>query len=112
MARRNKIVLMGTTAIGGDNVQTGNGNQFEWPGGDGVLLVEAKSGAGALALQILGPGSVWVPVSNYATTTAISITAAPGFANFRAPNAPIRLTAGAETGVVASVIGIPANTAG
>lgn len=108
MARRIRLDLMSAATV-----QTGNGNSFDWPGGDGVLLVEAATfNAATLALQIQGPGSVWVPVINYATVTAIGITTAPAFANFRAPAGPIRLVAGAATGVVASATGVPATTAG
>lgn len=107
MARRIRLDLM---AAGG--TQTGNGTSFDWPGGDGMMLVEAKSGAGAIGLQILGPGGVWCNVTQYAATTDIGITAAGKTANFRAPAAPMRATAGAETGVVCSVVGIPSNVAG
>lgn len=107
MARRIRLDLM---AAGG--TQTGNGTVFEWPGGDGLFIVEAKSGAGAVGLQILGPGGVWCNVTQYAATTDIGITAAAKTANFRAPNAQMRAAAGAETGVVCSVIGIPGNVAG
>lgn len=108
MARRIRIDLMSATV----SPQTGNGTQFDWPGGDGILLVEAKSGAGAIGLQILGPGGIWCALTQYASTTAIALTAAGSTANFRAPAGPMRATAGAETGVVCSVVGIPATTAG
>lgn len=107
MARRIRLDLM---ASGG--TQTGNGAVFEWPGGDGLFVVEAKSGAGAIGLQIQGPGGVWCNVTQLSTTTDIGITAAAKTANFRAPNGPMRATAGAETGVVCSAIGIPGNVAG
>jgi hypothetical protein len=107
MARRIRLDLM---AAGG--TQTGNGTTFDWPGGDGMMLVEAKSGAGAINLQILGPGGVWCNVTQYAATTAIALTTAASTANFRAPAGPMRAAAGAETGVVCSVIGIPTNAAG
>lgn len=105
MARRIRLDLM-TTGI----PQTGNGNQFDWPGGDGVMLVEAATG-GNVGLQILGPGGNWVNVINYATTTDIAL-AAGKMANFRAPAGAIRAAAGAATGVVCSVVGVPANVAG
>jgi hypothetical protein len=107
MARRIRLDLM---AAGG--TQTGNSSAFEWPGGDGMFIVEAKSGAGAIALQLLGPGGVWCNLTQYAATSDIGITAAGKTANFRAPNGQVRAAAGAETGVVCSVVGIPATTAG
>ncbi len=107
MARRIRLDLMGGPA--NTQPQTGNGTQFDWPGGDGVFLVEA--GTGAVGLQILGPGGVWINVINYATTTDISSTG-PKMANFRAPAGAIRAAAGASTGVVCSVVGVPANVAG
>jgi hypothetical protein len=107
MARRIRLDLM---AAGG--TQTGNGTAFDWPGGDGVFLVTAKSGAGAVNLQIQAPDLSWCNVVNYATVTDIGITAAGKMANFRAPAGPMRAAAGAETGVVCSVVGVPATTAG
>jgi hypothetical protein len=108
MARRIRLDLMNAA----NTPQTGNGAQQDWPGGDGMLLVEAKSGAGAIGLQVLGPGGVWCSITQYAATTAIGLTAAGTTANFRAPAGAMRATAGAETGVVCSVIGVPATTAG
>jgi hypothetical protein len=108
MARRIRLDLMDAT----HTPQTGNGTAQDWPGGDGILLVEAKSGAGAIGLQIQGPGGVWCALTQYAATTAIGLTTAGSTANFRAPAGPIRATAGAETGVVCSVIGIPTTSAG
>ena len=107
MARRIRLDLM-TSGI----PQTGNGNSFDWPGGEGMLLVEAKSGAGAIGLQLQGPGGVWCAITQYAATTAIGLTTAGSTANFRAPAGPMRATAGAETGVVCSVAGVPSNVAG
>lgn len=108
MARRIRLDLMNASNL----PQTGNGTQQDWPGGDGIMLVEAKSGAGAVGLQVLGPGGVWCAVTQYAATTAIGLTTAGSSANFRAPAGPMRATAGAETGVVCSVVGVPANVAG
>lgn len=108
MARRIRLDLMNASNL----PQTGNGTQQEWPGGDGMMLVEAKSGAGAIGLQILGPGGTWCAITQYASTSAIGLTTAGSTANFRAPQGQIRATAGAETGVVCSVVGIPSNTAG
>ena len=107
MARRVRLDLMAAGIP-----QTGNGNSFDWPGGDGMLLVETKSGAGAIGLQVQGPGGMWCSITQYAATTAIGLATAGSTANFRAPAGPIRATAGAETGVVCSVIGIPSNAAG
>lgn len=109
MARRIRLDLMDAN----HTPQTGNGTAQDWPGGDGVLLVESATfNAATIALQIQAPGGTWVSIINYATTTAIGVTAAPAFANFRAPAGPLRLAAGAATGVVASVTGVPATTAG
>lgn len=109
MARRIRLDLMNAA----NTPQTGNGTAQEWPGGDGVLLVESATfNAATLQLQVQAPGGVWVPVINYATTTPIGVTAAPAFANFRAPNGPMRVAAGAATAVIASVVGIPTNAAG
>lgn len=108
MSRRIRLDLMGN----GTAPQTGNGTAFDWPGGDGVFLVEAKSGAGAISLQIQGPTGVWCNVTQYAAVTDIGITASGKCANFRAPAGQIRAAAGAETGVVCSVAGVPSNTAG
>lgn len=105
MARRIRLDLM-TAGI----PQTGNGNQFDWPGGDGAFLVEAATG-GTVGLQILGPGGTWVNVINYATTTDIAL-AAGKMANFRAPAGAMRAQAGVATGVICSAVGIPANVAG
>ena len=107
MARRTRLDLM---AAGG--TQTGNGTAFDWPGGEGVFIVEAKSGAGAINLQMQGPNGIWWNVTQYAATTDIALTAAGKSANFRAPAGPMRAAAGAETGVLCSVLGIPSNTAG
>ena len=103
MARRIRLDLF-TGASG-----TGNSPALEWPGGDGVFMVEASSGT--VGLQILGPSGVWVNVINYATTTDIAIGAGK-MANFRAPNCQMRAAAGASTGVTCSAVGVPATTAG
>lgn len=108
MARRARIDLMSATVT----PQTGNGTAFDWPGGEGMFFVEAKSGGGAVGLQMLGPGGVWCAITQYASTSDIGVTAAGKTANFRAPAGQIRAAAGAETGVVCSVIGIPQNVAG
>lgn len=108
MARRARIDLMSATVT----PQTGDGTSFDWPGGEGVFIVEAKSGAGAIALQMLGPNGVWWNITQSDSTADIGITAAGKSANFRAPAGPLRASAGAETGVVCSVLGIPQNVAG
>lgn len=117
MARRARIELLGPNAGAGVNagataIQTGTGNWFDWPGGDGVLHCEAAAfNAATIALQQLSSAGTALPIVNYATTTAIGI-AANGTANFRAPAGQIRAVAGAATGVVASIIGVPGNVAG
>lgn len=103
MARRIRLDLF-TGATG-----TGNSPQLDWPGGDGVFIVEASSGN--VGLQLLGPGGAWVNVINYATTTDIAI-AAGKMANFRAPAGALRAAAGASTGVTCSATGVPQNVAG
>ena len=107
MARRVRLDLM---ASGG--TQTGNGTAFEWPGGDGIFVVDAKSGVGPIALQMQAPSGNWYTITQYAATSDIGIIAAGKSANFRAPNGPMRAAAGSETGVVCFVIGIPQNVAG
>lgn len=103
MARRIRIDFF----TGGTG--TGNSPQFDWPGGDGVFMVELSSGN--VGLQILGPGGAWVNVINYATTTDIAIGAGK-MANFRAPAGALRAAAGAATGVTCSATGVPQNVAG
>lgn len=105
MARRIRLDLM-TAGI----PQTGNGNSFDWPGGRGVFLVEASTG-GNVNLQTLAPGGTWINVINYATTNDIA-SGAGKMANFECHAGPIRAAAGAATGVICSVIGVPQNVAG
>lgn len=105
MARRIRLDLM-TSGI----PQTGNGNSFDWPGGRGVFLVESGSG-GSCGLQTQGPNGVWIPVIHFATTTDISV-AVGKMANFEIAAGPIRATAGANTGMVCSVTGVPLTAAG
>ena len=107
MARRARLDLM---AAGG--TQTGSGTAFDWPGGDGVFVVTAKSGAGAINLQMQAPDGSWWNITQYAATTDIGITAAGKSANFRAPAGQMRAVAGAETGVVCFAVGVPSNVAG
>lgn len=83
----------------------------DWPGGDGVFTAEATFGGGNIALQMQTPNGTWVPVINYATTTAISITAT-GMANFRAPACKMRAVVTTSTAVFAYATGVPANVAG
>ena len=92
------------------SVQTGNGDVFDWPGGRGVFIVEAATG-GNVGLQMKGPNDVWIPVIHFATTTDIAV-AAGKIANFEIPAGPIRAAAGAATGVLCPVIGVPLTAAG
>lgn len=115
MARRIRIDLLGPTAGAGDNggalgITTGNSNQFDWPGGRGVLMVEAATG-GNIALQVQGPSGVWIPVINFATTTDIAC-ASGKMANFEVGAGPIRAAAGAATAVTCSIVGVPLTAAG
>lgn len=103
MARRIRLDLM----IAG----SGTGNAFDWPGGDGVLDVDATFGGGSVALQKLSQSGAWLPVQNYATVTPISLTAS-GTANFRAAAGPIRVLATTATAVNAYATGVPGNVAG
>lgn len=105
MARRQRLDLM----ISGIP-QTGNGNAFDWPGGDGVMLCESATG-GTVGLQIQGPGGAWVPLNQRGTNTQIDL-AGGSSANFAAPAGPIRAAAGVATGAICCVIGTPANGAG
>lgn len=106
MARRIRLDLM---AAGG--VQTGNGNSFDWPGGDGIAMCMAATG-GTVGLQFLGPdGVTWINVVSNATGTAIAL-AAQAMANFSIGAGPVRAAAGVATGCVFSVVGLPINTAG
>lgn len=103
MARRIRLDLF----TGGTG--TGNSAQQDWPGGDGVFIVEAASGN--VGLQFLGPSGTWVNVINYATVTDLAVGAGK-MGNFRLPACPIRAAAGAVTGVTCSVAGVPSNAAG
>lgn len=105
MARRIRLDLL-------VNAGAGNGESFDWPGGDGAFFVEAATfGGGNVALNFQGPNGNWVPIINYATVTPISLTAV-GMANFRAPAGPIRAVSTTATAVYASAVGIPSNSAG
>jgi hypothetical protein len=103
MARRIRLDLMSNGS--------GTGNAFDWPGGDGVLDVDATFGGGSVALQKLAASGAWLPVNHYGTTTAISLTA-NGTANFRAAAGPLRAVATTATAVNASAAGVPGNVAG
>lgn len=103
MARRARVDLM----VNG----TGIGAAFDWPGGDGVLDVDATFGGGTVVLQKQANSGQWLGIQNYATTTPISMTA-NGTANFRAAAGPMRVVATTATGVNASVTGVPQNVAG
>lgn len=105
MARRVRLDLL-------QNAGAGNGNAFDWPGGDGVFFVESATfGGGNVALQMQGTNGNWFPIINYATTTPISLTAV-GMANFRAPAGQIRAVSTTATAVYASAVGVPQNVAG
>lgn len=103
MARRIRLDLF-SGATG-----TGNSNAKDWPGGEGVFLVEASSGT--VGLQIQGPEGAWINVIHYASTNDIAIGAGK-MANFRAPAGPMRAAAGASTGVTCCVVGVPTTSAG
>jgi hypothetical protein len=103
MARRIRLDLM--------TAGSGTGNAFDWPGGDGVLDVDATFGGGSVALQKLAASGAWLPVNHYGTAAAVAITA-NGTANFRAAAGPIRVVATTATAVNASATGVPANIAG
>lgn len=105
MARRIRLDLMASGIP-----QTGNGNSFDWPGGRGVLLVEAGAG-GTVGLQTQGPNGTWIPIIHFATTTDIAV-AVGKMANFEIHAGPIRAVAAVATGVVCSVIGVPLTAAG
>lgn len=104
MARRQQLTL----AL---NAGAGNGAAVDWQGGNGMLMVDATFGGGSVALQQMSPSGAWLPISNLATTTAISL-AANGTANFLAPAGQIRVVITTATAVNAYVVGIPQNVAG
>ena len=99
MARRIRLDMMANGS--------GTGNAFDWPGGDGVLDVDATFGGGSVALQKLAASGVWLPVNHYGTATVISLTS-NGTANFRAAAGPLRVVATTATAVNACASGIPA----
>ncbi|CAB4200407.1 hypothetical protein UFOVP1356_40 [uncultured Caudovirales phage] len=105
MARRIRLDLM-TSGI----AQTGNGASFDWPGGRGVLICESLSG-GTIGLQTQAVGGTWIPVIHFATTTDIAL-AAGKMANFEIAAGPVRAVAGANTGCVCSITGVPLTAAG
>ncbi len=106
MARRVAIDLML------NDVNQGDANRWvDWPGGDGVFCAEATWGGGSAKLEMQSRNGTALGVVNYATTTAISLTA-NGMANFRAPAGKLRVTIATATAVFASIIGIPGNVAG
>lgn len=106
MARRIAIDLML------NDVNQGDANRWvDWPGGDGVFFGEGTFGGGTLKLEGQSRNGTAVGVTNYATTTPISLTA-NGMANFRFPAGKLRVTVATATAVFASVVGVPANVAG
>lgn len=111
----NSKVYVGTTPGGENVVQTvaapaATVTMTVLPGTAGTPPA-ANTAMVPVNLQIQGPGGAWVNVINYATTTDIAL-AAGKMANFRAPAGSIRAAAGVGTGVVCSVVGVPANVAG
>lgn len=104
MARRQRFDLLVNA--------TGAGASIDWPGGQGVFFVESATfGGGTVGLQFQGPNGNWVPVNDFATSVAISLTTVAS-ANFLAPAGPLRAVATTATAVYASVVGMPANTMG
>ncbi|SAL59597.1 hypothetical protein AWB71_03301 [Caballeronia peredens] len=104
MARRAQLTLL-------SNAGAGAGAGVDWPGGNGLFMVDATFGGGSVALEQLSPSGKWLPLVNLATTTAISLTA-NGVANFLAPAGQIRANATTATAVNAYAIGVPQNVAG
>lgn len=104
MARRAQVAI----AV---NQSATSSTGVDWQGGNGMLMVDATFGGGSVALQQLSPSGVWLPISNLATTTPISLTA-NGTANFLAPAGKIRVAITTATAVNAYAIGIPQNAAG
>ena len=108
MARRRQVPLYVNSVDQTDSPVIGG---VLWDGGDGMLLVDATFGGGSVALQILSPVGIWLPVQNYATVTPISLTV-NGTANFRAPAGRLRAVITTATAVNAHIVGIPSNVAG
>lgn len=104
MARRAQVQL----AL---NASATDPNGFDWQGGQGMLLCDATFGGGSVALQILSPAAVWLPVNYSGGSTAISLTAS-GTANFAAPAGKLRVAITTATAVNAHVVGIPSNAGG
>jgi len=104
MARRAQLTL----AL---NAGAGNGAGVDWPGGRGLLMVDATFGGGNVALQQQSPSGAWLPLNAEGSTTAISLTA-NGTVNFVAPAGQIRAVITTATAVNAYAVGIPTNNAG
>lgn len=103
MARRVQLALASNASATGAGV--------DWPGGRGLLMVDATFGGGNVALEQLSPAGKWLPLNVEGTATPISLTA-NGTANFAAPAGQIRAAITTATAVNAYAVGIPANEGG
>ncbi|KAF7958220.1 hypothetical protein AWV80_01225 [Cupriavidus sp. UYMU48A] len=104
MARRSQVQLALNAGAGS---QTG----VDWPGGRGLLMVDATFGGGNVVLEQQSPAGKWLGINHECTTTPISVTA-NGTAYFAAPAGPIRVTITTASAVNAHAIGIPSNNGG
>src|SRR5689334_18157162 len=104
MARRAQLTLASNAGAGS---QTG----VDWPGGRGLLMVDATFGGGNVVLEQLSPAGKWLSLNVECTATPISITA-NGTAYFAAPAGSIRVTITTASAVNAHAIGIPSNNGG
>lgn len=93
------------------NAAATDASGFDWPGGDGLLMVDATWGGGSVKLEQLSPAGQWLGLNAYATATPISLTA-NGTAHFRTPAGKIRVNITTATAVNAHAVGIPSNVAG
>lgn len=95
-----------------NDVNQGDANRWvDWPGGDGVFFAEGTFGGGNIKLEGQTRNGTAVGISQYATTSPISLTA-NGMANFRFPQGKIRVTVTTATGVYASVVQVHSLSAG
>lgn len=95
-----------------NDVAQGDANRWvDWPGGDGVFLCEGTFGGGNVKLEGMSRNGTAIGISQYATTTAIQLTA-NNMANFRYPQGKIRVTVTTATGVYASAIQVHSVMAG
>lgn len=104
MARRIQLAL----AV---NAGAGQSAGQDWPGGRGLLMVDATFGGGNVALEQLSPAGKWLPLNVECTATAISLTA-NGTAYFASPAGQIRVNITTASAVNAHVVGIPSNNGG